>query len=295
MLDRTSTAALRLRVSEAWIVDRIADVDEAAKRLPFEEFFEPVALTLSDDKGNHQVVNLDAEYLTAWSRHLAYTMRVRMRALEPGIVEELAAGRILAAQVLLRSHLEAAAMAALCAVTLRTRDAQALSKLVAQTLFGTALFREAKRDDRVAEMLSYSSARTVTIRQALDALHEFAYPDGGPDNTSIGYALLCEAAHPNHGGTKQFVTAQEVTNRNVDGWRIVYSGTESAPGVVVDRLAELLLLSMSAGYGAAELMRNMQFVDGADGVRTGIPDDSVSRAIWDNFLQKAKPPDAPSA
>lgn len=194
MLDRTSTAALRQRVSETWIVDRIAEVDEAAGKLLFEEFLEPVAVILSSDKGNHQVVNLDAAYLTAWSRHMAYTMRVRMRALEPGIVEELATGRILAAQVLLRSHLEAAAMAALCAVTLRTKDAEALSRLVAQTLFGTALLRETKRDDRLAEMLSYSSSRTVTIRQALDALHTFAYPDGGPDNTSIGYALLCEAA-----------------------------------------------------------------------------------------------------
>jgi hypothetical protein len=285
----TAAESLLNRVSEKWIVDRIVEIDAAAAQLPFEEFREPVAVTLLGDNGIHQVQNLDAAYLTGWSRHIAYSMRVRLRALEPGIVEELGAGRILAAQVLLRSHLEASAMAALCLVTLRLRDDEELSRLIPQTLFGTALFNKAKRDERVADMLSYSSARTITITKAMEALHEFAYPDGGPDNTSIAYALLCEAAHPNHGGTKQFVQAHEVDDTGEYGWYVTYSDVESVPPVVVDRLAELLLLSMSCGYGATEVLRNMRFADGDDAVSSGVPE-GIGRSIWDNFLEKAKPP-----
>lgn len=281
--------ALRDRVSEKWVVDRIVAVDEAAAQLPFEQFREPVAVTRLGDNGNHRIENIDAAYLSGWSRHIAYSMRVRLRALEPGIVDELGAGRVLAAQVLLRSHLEASAMAALCLVTLRKRDQEELARLIPQTLFGTALLKRAKQDERVADMLSYSSARTITIKKAMEALHEFAYPNGGPDNTSLAYALLCEAAHPNHGGTKQFVQAQEVDGSGEYGWHITYSDVEKVQPVVIDRLAELLLLSMCSGYGATEVLRNMRFADEPDGVSSGVPD-GVGRSIWDNFLEKAKPP-----
>jgi hypothetical protein len=163
-------------VREYEFVECIAKLDVIAAALPFEVFREPVAQTEPNDTGNNRIVNLDAEYLTGWSRHIAYSMRVRLRALEPGIVEELAARRALAAQVLLRSHLEAAAMAALCLETLMGADRDKLSRLVPQTLFGTALFNKAKRDERVAEMLTYSEQPTIIISQAMAALHRFGAP-----------------------------------------------------------------------------------------------------------------------
>src|SRR5262249_55883817 len=146
----------RARIPDCEFVEWIAKLDVVAAALPFEVFREPVALLEWNDTGNNRIENLDAEYLTGWSRHMAYSMRVRLRAFEPGIVEELGAGRALAAQVLLRSHLEAAAMAALCLETLMDSDRDKLSRLVPQTLFGTALFNKAKRDERVAKMLTYS-------------------------------------------------------------------------------------------------------------------------------------------
>jgi hypothetical protein len=138
MLDPQAIAKLRARIPSCEFVDRIAELDAVAGGLPFEVFREPVAINEIDDSGNNRLVNLGAEYLTGWCHHMAYSMRVRLRALEPGIVAELADGRALAAQVLLRSHLEASAMAALCLETVKGGDQKALAKLVPQTLFGTA-------------------------------------------------------------------------------------------------------------------------------------------------------------
>jgi len=289
MFDPEGLNCLRARVSAGWIVDRLEALDFAAAGLPFETFREPVSINLHEDNGNHQVAVIDADYLEGWARHIAYSMRVRMRSLEPGIVNELSSGRVLAAQVLLRSHLEASAMSVLCLVTLRQRDREELARLIPQTLFGTALFNKGKHDERVAEWLSFSSARTITITRAIQALQEFAYPDGGPDNTSLAYALLCEASHPNHGGTRQFVTTEEVDQSGEQGWFITYTPTEEVSMVVIERLSELLLFSMSSGYGATETLRNMQFFDTDDEVATGVAT-SVARFIWDTFLMQARPP-----
>jgi hypothetical protein len=289
MIDPESIAKLKLRIPGCEFVDRIAELDAVAASLPFEVFREPVAITELDDSGNNRLVNLNAEYLTSWSHHITYSMRVRLRALEPGIVAELAAGRALAAQVLLRSHLEAAAMASLCVETLRDCDYDVLSKLVPQTLFGTALFTKAKRDERVAEMLTYSEQRTITISRAVEALHRFMYPGGGPDDTSFAYSLLCEASHPNHRGTQLFVQTKEVDSSGEYGWWVTYSGAESVPKLVTEKLVETLIFSMSAGYAATELLRNMQLSDsGGRPEAHGVPA-GIGTKIWSDILQKSVP------
>ena len=138
-------------------------------------------------------------------------------------------------------------MSALCVETLKDCDIEALSKLVPQTLFGTALFSKAKRDERVAEMLTYSEQRTITISHAMDALHRFTRPGGGLNNTSIAYGLLCEASHPNHRGTKLFVQTENIDPAGEYGWRVTYSDLESVPEQLTEKLVEVLIFSMSAG------------------------------------------------
>ena len=289
MIDPNAIGKLRDRIPDCEFVDRIRELDVIAGALPYEVFREPVAITELNKSGNNRLVNLDAHYLTGWSRHMAYSMRVRLRALEPSIVHELADGRALAPQVLLRSHLEAAAMSALCVETLKDCDIEALSKLVPQTLFGTALFSKAKRDERVAEMLTYSEQRTITISHAMDALHRFTRPGGGLNNTSIAYGLLCEASHPNHRGTKLFVQTENIDPAGEYGWRVTYSDLESVPEQLTEKLVEVLIFSMSAGYGATELLRNMQISDSEKGVVVhGVPPE-VGNNIWFNILQKAVP------
>lgn len=289
MIDSGAISRLRRRIPECEYLDRIRELDLIAGALPYEVFREPVAITELSNSGNNRLVNLDAHYLTGWSRHMAYSMRVRLRALEPSIVRELADGHALAPQVLLRSHLEAAAMSALCLKTLKDCDIESLSRLVPQTLFGTALFNKAKRDERVAEMLTYSEQRTITISHAMDALHRFTHPDGGPNNTGIAYGLLCEASHPNHRGTKLFVQTENVEPAGEYGWHVIYSDLESVPEMLTEKLVEVLIFSMSAGYGATELLRNMHISDSREGVIVhGVPP-KVGEKIWFDILQKTAP------
>ena len=253
MIDSDVISRLRRRIPDCEFVDRIRQLDVIAGALPYEVFREPVAITELSNSGNNRLVNLDARYLIGWSRHMAYSMRVRLRALEPSIVCELADGRALAPQVLLRSHLEAAAMSALCVETLINRDIEALSTLVPQTLFGTALFNKAKHDKRVAEMLTYSEQRTITISHAMDALNRFTRRNSGPNDASIAYGLLCEASHPNHRGTKLFVQTESVDPAVEYGWNVTYSDLEAVPNKLTEKLVEVLIFSMSAGYEICRL------------------------------------------
>ena len=287
-MDPSVADSIRTKIESKWLVDRICAIDESAAGLPYRPFREPVAVAELGEGGNNRILNLDAAYLTSWSRHISYSMRVRLRSMEPLVLAELAAGRALAAQVLLRAHLEASAMASLCLVSLRTRANVDLPLLVSQTLFGTALLKQAKHDERVAEWLSYSAARTTTVAQALSAMHEYNFPGGGPNDISVGYSLLCEASHPNHGGTKHFVASKQLDDAGEDGWAIEYSDSESVPAAILDKLVELLLLSMSGGYGASETLRCVEFVDSDEGFGSFVPEDE-GRGIWECFLSKLGP------
>lgn len=287
MIHTDSFNTLRQRIPDCKYVDRIAELDVIAASLPFETFREPVAINELNDSGNNRILNLDADYLKAWAAHMSYSMRVRLRTLEPGIVDALARGRALAAQVLLRSHLEATAMSALCLETLMRSDHESLAKLVPQTLFGTALFNRSKRDEMIAEMLTYSEQRTITISHAMAALHRFAFPEGGPDSTGVAYGLLCESSHPNHRGTKLFVSTEDVDSTGEHGWYISYSEIEKVPNELTKKLIEVLLFSMAYGYAATELLRHMKLSNSGDHIKVHGVSEEAGKKIWFEILQKA--------
>jgi hypothetical protein len=158
---------------------------------------------------------------------------------------------------------------------------------VPQTLFGTALFGKSKRDERVARMLTYAEQRTITISLALSALHKFMRPGGGPDDAGLVYSLLCEASHPNHRGTGMFVKTTKIDPASEFGWWIEYSSDESVPTELTNKLVETLILSMSAGYAATELLCNMQISNSDSGPKfDGVPEES-GRTIWFDILQQA--------
>lgn len=140
--------------------EQIKRFDRAASALPWHPFYEPVSVIEQDEKGRGRHLNVDAPMLQAWAKHMSYSMRLRMRSFEPTILRELLSGTSLAASTGLRAHLEAAAMASLCVLRLNeARTSGGLTKLatlIPQTLFGTALAKKAKRDERVLEMLSFA-------------------------------------------------------------------------------------------------------------------------------------------
>jgi hypothetical protein len=121
------------------------------------------------------------------------------------------------------------------------------------------------------------------------ALHRFDRPNGGEDNTSFAYSLLCEASHPNHRGTQLFVHTEEVDSSGEYGWRVTYSATESVPPLLTEKLVETLIFSMSNGYGATELLRNMHLRDSDTGViALGVSPDVGERIFFD-ILRKSVP------
>jgi len=255
----------------------------AAEQLPWEPFYEPVSVIEHDQKGRGKHLNVDAPMLGAWAKHMAYSMRIRMRSFEPIVLRELAVGTTLGASTALRAHLEAAAMASLCLLRLneaRTDEGlEKLASLIPKTLFGTALSNKAKKDERVLEMLSFAEQQTITICTAIRALDEFAYGDAANGSTEILYALLCESGHPNHRGTLTFVTSKDV---EPEGWRISYAPAEDAGLSVVIGVVDGLRLSMRGGYAASEMLRVAEFLDGPRPYR-GTPMDEGQR-IWSTFL-----------
>src|SRR2546425_826211 len=103
LIQRHSESAADLRA--------ITDLHDATTKMATEEFFEPVS-AIALEKERRTLLAAGAEDLFSWTRHIAGSTVRRMVALEPSILESVAAGRLLAATVLLRAHIEAAAMAA---------------------------------------------------------------------------------------------------------------------------------------------------------------------------------------
>ena len=75
-------------------------------------FFEPISTIFikKDGKESHELVEVRAQDLTSWTRHILSSTICRMHALEEPIIEDLLADKTLATMVLVRSHFEAAAM-----------------------------------------------------------------------------------------------------------------------------------------------------------------------------------------
>jgi hypothetical protein len=268
-------------------IERLSNI---AATLPFEPFREPLAVLQWREKQSNVLLNLDASYLTCWCQHIAYSMRIRLRMLEPGILAELAQDRLVPTQVLLRAHFEATALAALCVQSLQRSRAEGtwetLRELIPKTLFGTALFPESLKDERLSDMLSLAEQRTVTIAQAIEALDAFAFGKHASGELASIHALLCDASEPNHRGTRGFMAATQLDDSAEYGWRILYSSSEVVEPSLVQRILETLLLSMRHGYCAAELLRRSKFTDEAGGpVWHGVPRD-LAAEIWTTLLQR---------
>jgi len=271
----------------------IAVVDRHVQRLPLQPFFEPVSVTLVSKgkrdvlNGKRELLSIGSEELTSWTRHIALGIRCRMRVLEEPIVGHLHAGQTLPAMILLRSHLEAAALAAHCLTELtaaaRQGSVEPLKELIPKTLFGTAL---KKHRDKVSvgELLKFFEGDTVQICGAIDSLDRFYYQEHSEGKLCIAYSLLCEFAHPNHRGVMDFMAASEQPG----GWEITYHlATPSNPQLIARGL-ETLLVSMRAGYSASELLRSWKFKEQDGAVVWQWPDADQGRRVWENLLHRAE-------
>lgn len=251
-------------------------------------FFEPISVAIVEGK-KRSLAGIDGVTLASWTQHIALGTRVRLRALLTSFAESLAGGQLLASMILLRAHLESAAVAALCLQELtKAADSGDLSKLghlMLKTLFGTALSKHASKDE-VAQFLSAAEGATLQMCEAVKALDHLYYGDSTDSHAlQILYSLLCEYSHPNRRGTLHFTRWKEASG----GWAIKYSHEEEIDRRVVENALESLLVTMRGGYSASALLSAWTFEGNGDTV-TGRPP-SLERVqwVWKFLLQRASP------
>ncbi len=265
------------------LLDLFDNIYQEVSTLPIQEFFEPVSV-IDASKKKHELIAISPEHLNAWTQHIAYSTRARMRQLERAMLAEAAQDRMLSAMVLIRSHMEAAGLAALCINTftefVKSEDIHALRELMLKTMFGTSLKRAAKKDETLDEILRMSEQETITISRAIDAMDEFGQSGR---RCKRMYALLCECAHPNPRSAKGFMEA--IMRRDEAGWTIKYHEREDFGDKYVNMAFHCLCHSMRVGYAASELLRLSRSVSTDEGASFSGASDEDFKRIWTKIMQ----------
>lgn len=271
--------------------DGLLRLDRSVAALPIADFFEPATLVMADQKWNMELMSVEPEDLMSWTRHMAASMSSRMRVLEPPILGNLAEGNILAGMVLLRAHVEAAAMAAYCLEQLteagRAQDFERLRVLIAQTLFGTSRVKY-RNHEKAEQLTSFGDTHPIRIADALKALDRFFYAEHAEGQIGIAYSLLCEFAHPNHGGARHFVTSTDQPG----GWRISYGEQQPLSDEAVVQVIGTLIATMRGGYAAGHMLCCWHFMAEAGGIRWTSPSPEDADRVWETFLQRPIPRDS---
>lgn len=266
----------------------VAALYDEIGHVQLDPFFEPTSTIFikKDGKELHELIEARAQDLTSWTRHMSSSTLCRMRALEEPISEGIVAGKTLATMVLLRSHFEAAAMAAYCLDRLtdaaRQDQPNALNDLIPRTLFGTGLKKHSDKDC-IADLLTVCEGDTIRICRAVDSLDRFYFEEASQGKLAVVYSLLCDYAHPNHRGVLDFIHSAE----RQDGWLISYT-KEEPPNVRMQVHAlETLLVSMRGGYAAAEMLRCWRFSPKGGGlIEWHWPSVDDGARVWERFLQR---------
>jgi hypothetical protein len=268
-------------------LEAIWHIASAGSNLPMPAFFEPTSVVEQHGK-DQRLLFVGPDDVRAWTRHIAFRTRARIHSIEGAIVRDLARGEALPAAILLRSHIEAAALAAHCINILsdcaRRNDLDSLTELIYRTMFGTALGKYVGRDEEnaVSELLSWIETRTIQITKAIGSLDAYVRPDGPPGEMEVLYAILCEFAHPNQRGTMDFFVNKPIEGK---GWIIQYNLAAARKEPSIKMVVNTLLISMRAGYSASELLRAWDFEDGHPGIKWIWPTEEHGHRIWETFLR----------
>lgn len=287
-MERADLTAIVERVPDLRITaDGVASLRAMADALPIDAFSEPVTLVLDEQqkKGNKKrLLAVGASDVRAWCRHMAYSVRVRLRSIESAAVHDMGHGRLLPAAILLRTHLESSALGVYCLDTVsdaaRSGSIEELTGTMHKTLFGTALEKHVAGKEWVAELVSKAETNTIRICRAIDALDRYIYQEKASGDIGVVYSVLCEFAHPNHRGVKAFKTSESTPG----GWTIQYALDEPFDPDLAIRLLNCLAVSMQAGYSASKMLRAWDFRDGPDGIQWIWPSRDTVRRVWTTIL-----------
>lgn len=264
---------------------RIANIHSLMDSFEIAPFFERPSLF---DLGEKPApLFLTADLLATWIQHVSHGTRVRLRSLEAGFLSELAGGRFMTAMVLARSHMENAGLAAFAEQELLkasdTGSWDDLKPTIHQMLFGTS-FRFEKKLTELQEELPLEATLPVRPKALLEAMDGFLIGTGSHTSQLRGvYALLCEYAHPNIGGSKAF--EKVVTHDDGTGWTHHYGRREHIVESDVTAATDILLVNMKIGYANALLLVTGEIEELPEGLCFHKPSIGVRDAIWDEILQ----------
>lgn len=266
-------------------LDRIARIHRLVDSFEIAPFFEPPSWF---DLGKKpQPLFLTADLLATWIQHVSHGTRVRLRSLETGFLSELSSGRFMTAMVLARSHMENAGLSAFAErELLKASDTgrwDDLKLTIQQMLFGTS-FRFEKKLIEIQDELPLETTLPVRPKPLLEAMEGFLIGTGSQTSQLRGiYALLCEYAHPNIGGSKAFENI--VTHEEGTGWTHHYGLNEDIRDSDVVAATDILLMNMKIGYANALLLVTGEIEELPDGLCFHKPSVDVGKAIWDEILQ----------
>ena len=284
-LDRLACRHPEIKETAAFV----AALHDTIAQVQLDPFFEPVSVISIKKEGkkeSHELIEVRAQDLNCWTRHISSATICRMRALEEPIIESLLAGKTLATMVLLRGHFEAAAMAAYCldllADAARRDQPEALNCLIPMTLFGTGLKKHRDKDS-IADLVTMCEGDAIRICHAVDSLDKFYFQEASVGKLAVVYSLLCDYTHPNHRGALDFMQSAE----RADGWLISYSREEPPNPRMQVHALETLLVSMRGGYAAAEMLRCWRFSLKERGtIECHWPSVDDGARIWESLLQR---------
>lgn len=260
--------------------------------LSAEPFFEPVSLIDWPQQGRRRFVNFTPFHFIAGLRHASGSARARMTMLEGAILATLAEVGVYPAAVLVRSHMEAAGVAALMLVdgtaALKSGDLSSVQDDVLSLFLGTSLRREAKKNETIDENLLISETAFISAAKLVGALDRYvAMNDDAPRAFRAAYAVLCDYAHASMRVSRRF---SKVLEEMDEGWVIEYGHPEATDDQEVEMIVSLLHRSMRVGHSAAKMLQHIEIVPVDDDSFTiEPPPEAVAQWVRTELLQHENP------
>lgn len=278
------------------VLDEISRLMAVVSDLEDEAFFEPVSLIDWPQEGRRGYASFTAFHFVGGLRHASGSARARMTMLEEAALNILASTGVYPAAVLVRSHMEAAGLAAMALVdgtaALEKQKIEDVADVVLALQLGTSMRREAKKNERVNECLLLSETNPLRAGRLIEALDRYAAAGEEVGRYfRASYAVLCEYAHAAMRVSRRFARVLET---HEEGWLIQYDRREVTDSDEVQMILQMLHRSMQVGHSCAEMLRNIEVVEvGEDSVGIVPPTEEVGKFVWTQLLQRD--PDEPGA
>jgi hypothetical protein len=268
-------------------LERINRLRNTVASLNDELIFEPVSVITWAKGKPRRYADFTPFHLIAGLRHASSSARSRMTMLEDAAILTLGSVGTYPAAVLIRSHMEAAGLAAIALVegttAIRSGDIAKVQNMILSLLFGTSLRREGKKNESVDNALLPSEMDPLRAAKLIEALDRYVAIDTEIDRTfRSAYALLCEYAHATMRVSSRFVTMIEPHDY---GWLIQYGRTEATDAQEVEMILKMLHNSMRVGHSCAEMLQNIGLEETDGGIEILLPSEETGQFVWTELLQ----------